>query len=394
MPTSTPPAGRGVAKRTPAQDFSGLRVAITHSWLVTMRGGEKVVEQLLEVFPQAEIFTLVYDPSKVSETIRNRNVHVSWLGRIPFATRIYQSLFGLMPEAVERFDMSGFDLVISDETCVAKGVLTQPETLHVCYCCTPARYAWDLYQEYLRGLSFLKRWYFRRVAHRFRVWDVAAAQRVDHFVSISEHIAKRVRKHYRRESTVVFPPVDTGAFRPNGKPGEFFLVLGQLVVYKRADLAVRAFNENGLPLVVIGDGAQYKLLKRIAKPNVRILGRQSFEVIQDHYARCRAFVFPGEEDFGITPLEAQAAGRPVIAYAKGGALETVVDGKTGLFFDEQTPESLNAAVTRFLAAESRFKPSACVAQAARFSNETFRARITAVVARELAAHRRAFPGRV
>jgi len=356
-----------------------MKVAIVHYWLVSMRGGEKVVSALLDLFPQADIFTHVYDPGAVSEKFAGHRITTTFIQKLPFAKSLYKSYLPLMPLALEQLDLRGYDLVISSESGPAKGVLTSPDCLHICYCHTPMRYLWDMYQEYKKGAGPLKRLLMVPLIHYLRMWDVTTAQRVDCFVANSNHVARRIKKNYRRESTVIYPPVAVDDFYTSSQPEDFYLMVGQLVNYKRADMAVRAFNCTGKRLVVIGDGEQFRLLQRIAGPNVTVMGRQPFSVIRDHYAKCRALIFPGEEDFGIVPVEAMASGRPVIAYGKGGVLETVVEGETGLFFKEQTEETLNAAVDRFEKMESFFSPERCKKQAAKFTVGRFNAALMELI---------------
>lgn len=365
-----------------------MKVAIVHYWLVSMRGGEKVIEQLCRVFPDADLFTLVCRPERLSKTITAHKITTSFLQKFPKATSIYQSLLPLMPLAVEQFDLTGYDLVISSDTNVTKGVVTGPHTLHLCYCHTPMRYAWDMYHAYLNGsgLGRLKKLAMVLTMSYLRTWDVAASNRVDVFIANSRYVRGRIRKHYRRDAAVIYPPVDVGEFMPGGETGDFYLVLGQIIPYKRIDVAVEAFNRSGRQLVVIGEGSEVARLKALAKPNIRFLGHQPFDSIKDHYRRCKAFVFPGEEDFGITPLEAQASGRPVIAYGRGGVLETVRENDTGLFFAEQTPESLNEAVDRFERGDHTITPEKCVANAPSFSDEAFRERFRRFVDEAMRAH--------
>jgi glycosyltransferase involved in cell wall biosynthesis len=337
-----------------------------------MRGGEKVVEAICELFPEADIFTHVYDRAAVTDTIRRHHVYTTFISKLPRAARLYQSYLPLMPLALEQLDLRDYDLVISSESGPAKGVIVSPETLHICYCHTPMRYVWDMYHDYLQVAGRIKRLFMRPVMHYLRIWDLAAASRVDHFIANSRHVAARIKRHYRRESDIIHPPVDTWAFTPSEKLGDFYLMVGQLVPYKRADIAVEAFNRMGKKLVVIGDGGRQAYLKKIAGPTTALLGRQPFQVIRDHFARCRALIFPGEEDFGIVPVEAMASGRPVIAFGKGGALETVIDGITGIFFHQQTPQSLIEAVERFEQMETSFSPERIVHHARKFDRENFK----------------------
>lgn len=357
-----------------------MKVAIVHYWLTSMRGGEKVVEALCELFPQADIFTNVYSPDRVSETIRRHRVQTTFVNRLPFAPRI-RAYLALMPLALEQLDLRGYDLVISTESGPAKGIVPPLDATHICYCLSPMRYAWDLYPEYLASAGWLSRFLMRPAMHYMRLWDFATAARVDHFATISEHTKKRIAKYYRRDSEILYPPVDTHRFRPGGERGDFYLVVGATEAYKRVDLAVQAFNRLGRPLVVIGEGPEDRRLRRLGGKNVTFLGAQPDEVLRKHYASCRALVFPGEEDFGIVPVECMASGRPVIAYARGGALDTVREGETGLFFREQTVDSLVDAVLRFERREPELSPQQIAEHARAFDREHFKARFGAMVER-------------
>lgn len=356
-----------------------MKVAIVHYWMVAMRGGEKVIEALLDIFPEADIFTHVYDPRAVSEKIARQQVATTFIQHLPFSRHLYQNYLPLMPLALEQLDLRGYDLVISSESGPAKGVLTSPGCPHICYCHTPMRYLWDMYHEYKKGTGPIKRLLMVPLIHYLRMWDVAAAQRVDYFVANSTNVARRIQKIYRRDANVVYPPVAIDDFYISDEQDDFYLMVGQLVGYKRADLAVRVFNKIGRRLIVIGEGEQFSLLKKIAGPNISLMGRQPFSVIQEHYAKCRALIFPGEEDFGIVPVEAMASGRPVIAYGKGGALETVEKGKTGMFFRNQTEESLISAIQIFEKNESLFNPETCREHAKKFSSENFNKRFKKLI---------------
>lgn len=364
-----------------------MKVAIVHYWLVNMRGGEHVVEALCELYPQADLYTHVLDAEVLSETLREHDITTTAVGRLPGAVRHYKKYLPFMPLALEQLDLREYDLVISSECGPAKGVLTTPRTLHVCYCHSPMRYVWDMYWDYLKQVPAPLRPLWRGLMHYLRRWDVTTAARVDHFFANSRYVAGRIRKHYRRDAEVIHPPVRTADFAPSREREDYYLVVGELADYKRADLAVDAFTRLGTPLVVIGKGEQLKSLRRRAGPNVRVLGRQPFGVIQEHYARCRALVFPGEEDFGIVPLEAMASGRPVIAFGRGGALETVVDGTTGLFFHEQSVEALVDAVRRYERLESTFDPEAIRRHAEAFDRNVFKEKVSTRVAELLAEHR-------
>ncbi|OWU83481.1 glycosyl transferase [Oceanicola sp. 22II-s10i] len=367
---------------------TGPRVALIHYWLVGMRGGEKVLEALCRMYPQADIFTHVYVPEKISDTIRAHRVIETRVGRLPFARRMYQSYLPFMPRALEEIDLTGYDLVISSEAGPAKGVIVPPDAYHLCYCHSPMRYLWDQYHVYLKSAGRLQRMVLPHVAHRLRGWDVTSAARVDAFAANSNHVADRIGKYWRRDAEVVHPPVDVDAFAPvpASEVGDFYLWAGELAPYKRPDMVVNAFNRMGRKLVVIGgpDKTRDALAER-AGPNITFLGRTDFDTLRDHMARCRALVFPGEEDFGIVPVEAMAAGRPVIAYDRGGARDTVVPGKTGVLFKDQTVDGLVDAIESFEAQRLyEVDASVLVTHARRFSEGAFRAGITRILPVDLA----------
>jgi glycosyltransferase involved in cell wall biosynthesis len=348
-----------------------MKVAIVHYWLVGMRGGEKVLEALCEMFPQADIFTHVYVPEAVSETIRGHRVTTSFINRLPAARRLYKRYLALMPLALEQLDLRGYDLVISSESGPAKGVVPPPSARHLCYCHSPMRYLWNMFHDYREQSGRLTRLVMPPVAHYLRMWDAVSAARVDRYVANSGAVASRVRRYYGRDAEVVFPPVDVGAFQPvpAGEREDYMLMVGELVAYKRPELAVEAFNRMGRKLVVIGGGEMLSRIRRLAGPTVSVLGPRPFADLRHHYARCRALIFPGEEDFGIVPVEAMASGRPVIAYGRGGATETVIAGLSGILFDEQSGDALIAAVEGFR--DDDFAPDEIVAHAAGFSRDVF-----------------------
>jgi len=322
-----------------------VNIALVHDFFCNIGGSDAVVQALHQLFPDAPVYTLiVYDRNRDADVLRNMKLQFSFLQRIPWARRSHQPFLPLFPIAVEQFDLRGYDLIISSSHSCAKGVITPPETLHICYCHTPMRYAWDMYPEYTRRMGRLARAITALVMHYVRLWDVLSTARVDYFIANSRFVAHRIWKYYRREATVIYPPVDTTYFMPEDRDEGYYLVVSRLTGYKRIDLAVAAFNHLGRPLRIIGDGPEFRPLQAMAGPNITFLGYQPRATVREHLARCRALIFPGVEDFGIVPVEAQAAGRPVIAYAAGGALETVVDGVTGLFFREQSPAALCATV--------------------------------------------------
>jgi len=352
-----------------------MKVAIVHYWLVTMRGGEKVVEELCKLFPEADIFTLVCDREKLSPLLQSKTIHTSFLQRIPGARKHYQKLLPLMPFALEELDLQSYDLVISSESGPAKGIVARPDALHVCYCHSPMRYIWDHYHIYRRDLGLIGRAMMTITAPPLRAWDVTTAARVDAFVANSAHVARRIRRVYNRDATVIHPPVAVDDFQATADLGDFYLCAGQLVTYKRVDLAVRAFTRMGKRLVVVGEGTQMAELKKVAGPSVELVGYQPFPVLRDYLARCRALVFPGEEDFGILPVEAMASGRPVIAFGSGGARETVSSPEVGVTFAEQTEDSLIDAVMRFEARDATFDPAVIRRHAEGFSAALFRERM-------------------
>ena len=378
---------KGMAEPTVSgiADLAHLRVAIVHYWLVGIRGGEKVVEALCAMFPNADIFTLVCDETVLSDRLRKHRITTSFLQSIPGASRHYQKLLPIMPWALEGFDLRPYDLVISSESGPAKGIVPRPDALHICYCHTPMRYLWDHYQTYRERAGPIGRAMMALTAPPLRAWDVTTAARVDSFVANSRHVADRVARYYRRDAEVIHPPVAVESFAPRTDIGDFFLCAGQLVSYKRIDLAVEAFTRMNKKLVVIGEGGEASALRKAAGPTVTFLGRQPDAVLREHLSRCRALVFPGEEDFGIVPVEAMAAGRPVIGYGRGGIGETVSSERFGVLFNEQTPESLIAAVDAFERRDAAFDPSALRLHAQAFDDATFRRRMSDKIRRELRA---------
>ncbi|MBI4229396.1 MAG: glycosyltransferase [Planctomycetes bacterium] len=362
-----------------------MRVALIHDWLTGMRGGEKVLEGVCELFPEADLFALVHQPGSVSPSIEGRGVRTSFVQRLPGSPGRFRRYLPLFPLAAESFDLSGYDLVVSSSHCVAKGILRAPKALHVCYCHTPMRYVWDEADAYLSTLPGAARLPARALGWMLRAWDRRTAGRVDLFLANSTEVAGRIRRHYDREATLVPPPVDLERFRLPDAPREgFLLVVSALVPYKRVDLAVRACAERGWPLWIAGTGPERERLERMAGPATRFLGWVAGDELAGLYRRARAFLFPGREDFGITPLEAMASGCPVVAYGAGGVLDTVVppgggESATGVFFWEATEAALAGAVDRLTNGEVVFDPAALRARAERFARPRFLARLRDVL---------------
>ena len=364
-----------------------MKVALVHDWGNQVGGAEGVLLALKEMFPDAPVYMSMYDPAVMPAVCRTWEIHTSFMDRLPLVKRHHQPFLPLYPLAFEQFDFSEFDLVLSNKSGFCHGIITPPQTLHIDYCLTPTRYVWD-YRSYARreGIGRVANFLLQPLLSYLRTWDRLAADRVDHFVAISRQVQRRIRKFYRRDSVVIYPPVETDRFSLGDGNDDYFLIVSRLIPYKRIDLAVQAFNELGLPLKIAGSGRDRQALEQIAGPNVEFLDRVPDDELPTLLQRCRAFIFPGVEDFGITPLQANAAGRPVIAYRAGGALDTVVEGRTGLFFDEPTPESLAAAV-RALEAMA-FEPEAIRQHALHFDKTVFQRELKRFVEEKYAAHQR------
>jgi glycosyltransferase involved in cell wall biosynthesis len=361
-----------------------LKVALIHEWFNTWAGSEKVLEVILSLFPDADIFSLIdVLPEEHRAVIAKGRVKTTFLQKIPFIKHFYRDMLPLMPLAIEQLDVSGYDLIISNSHAVAKGVITGPDQLHICYCYTPMRYAWDLQEQYLRESGIergIRSAIARYFLHRIRIWDQQSAQHVDHFIACSHYIARRIWKAYRRESEVIYPQVETDHFVIGGPREDFYFTSSRMVPYKKIHLIVEAFAK--MPdrrLIVIGTGPQFKRIQKMAPPNVTLLGYQPFDVLLSHLQRARAFIFAAEEDFGIAPLEAQACGTPVLAFGGGGATETIIAGKTGLHFHEQSADAIVDIVEQFEATDIKFDPHVIRNNALRFSVDNFKAEFSRFV---------------
>jgi len=385
MKLTIEPGARSSPRNTRAAmlPLKNARIAMVHYWFASHRGGERVVEAMARMFPEADLFSLVVNPEALPESLRARSITTSFLQKVPGAARWHRRFIPFYPMALEQFDLSDYDLVLSSESGPAKGVLSSAGTCHVCYCHSPMRYLWDFYHDYKNGstLGPLSRPLFTLASHYLRLWDAASANRVDYFAANSRNVAARIRKHYRRESTVIYPPVNVSAGYLAESTEDYYLVVGQLVDYKRVDLAIDACNRLGLKLRIVGDGEQYSHLKKFAGRSVEFCGALSDKQLRELYAHCRALLFPGEEDFGMVPVEAQSFGRPVIAFERGGAKETVLgvhpgsndlpENSTGVFFQQQSVDSLVEAILAFEQVEDRFRPFFIKHQADRFAPENF-----------------------
>lgn len=320
-----------------------MNIALIYDWIAFMGGGERVLSNLIELYPEAPVYTILCNKSKIEEPIKSANVITSYLQKNGKEISNHRRLFPFMPTAIESFDLNAYDVVLSTSSCVAKGVITKPDCVHICYCLSPMRYAWEFSYEtanQMAGKNKLVNKFLKYFLTFIRMWDYDSAARVDYFVAISNHVAKRIKKHYHRDCAVIYPPVRCDLFHPSEIDGDYYLCVSRLQEYKRIDLAIEACNRLKKRLVIIGTGPDEEKLKSMAGPTIEFLGRVSDEETKKYYAECKAFLFPGEEDFGITPLEAQASGRPVIAYGRGGALETVIEGKTGIFFQNRQWKAL------------------------------------------------------
>lgn len=377
-----------------------MKVAIVHDWLVNYGGAERVVEAMLSLYPDAEIFTLVYDEKKMGKIFPKEKVHTTFLQKVPFSLKMYTKMLSFMPKAFESFDFTGFDLVLCSSSCCAKGVITPPSVPHVAYIHSPMRYAWDLYFDYKKRSGKITSFFMDRMIPKIRLWDVISSQRIDKIIVNSNFIRRRTKKYWNRESEVIYPPVNTENLTPNNLPPEnFYVAFSRFVPYKRLDLAIKACGQLKRNLVVIGSGSQEKELKALAESYTNINSKENFEQsakitftgrisdekVKDYLQRAKALIFCAEEDFGIIPVEAQACGRPVIALKKGGAMETVLDGKTGVFFESQTETSLKNAILDFEEKEKNglFDSKFISSHAKKFSTENFIENLKSAINRTL-----------
>ena len=355
-----------------------MKVAIVHDFLLKLGGAERVVKALSEMFPKAPIFTLLYDEKKVGKVFPKERIVTSNLHKFPsIIRRNHRVLLTKMPRAIEELDLENFDLVISSSTAFSHGVITPIKTKHICYCHSPMRYAWDWTNEYRKenDITGLKKVLYAPLMSYLREWDSIAGDRPDKYIANSNNVQNRIKKYYKQESEVIYPPVDVERFRVNSSNSDYFLIVSTLTPYKRIDLAVNLFNRIGRRLVIIGDGPQKKYLKEIASENIDILGFKDDKTVKEYMENCRALIFPGEEDFGIVPVEAMACGKPVLAYGKGGALESMIPGKTGELFYEDTLESMEDGLARLMYNEKFYKPFTIRKHAKNFSREIFEKKI-------------------
>jgi len=363
-----------------------MKVALVHDYLNQMGGAERVVMAFHEIFPDAPVYTSIYDPQRVDPAFQKMDIRTSFMQKFPLVTKHHQPYLPFYPFAMESLNLRSYDLVLSSSSAFAKGVITRPETMHICYCHTPMRWCWN-YDEYVEReqLGKIARSVLPFFITGLRTWDQTSSMRVDHFIANSPMVAERIRKYYRRDAVVIPPPVDASrfSFDPTAQPEDYFLIVSRLIPYKRIDLAIDACNKLHLPLVIVGSGRDLERLRKMAGPTIRFLGRLSDKEVLYYYAHCRAFLFPGEEDFGITPLEAQASGRPVLAYSAGGALASVIDGVTGAFFKEQTVESLASVLEAF--DEHRFDPQTIRNHALEFDMPRFHRRILQFIEAKMSA---------
>lgn len=367
-----------------------MRVALVHDYLVQYGGAERVLECFAELYPRAPIYTLIYDKSAMHGVFVGKKIRTSFIQKLPFARKRHRAFPQFMPMAIEQFDFSGYDVVLSDSSSYAKGAITGPDTLHICYIHTPMRYAWDDCQKYTSDFSFpgIIKKFIPLAMNYIRIWDRAGAERADKLIANSNFVAKRIQKYYKRESVVIHPPVNIDNFRVDRERENYFLIVGRLLAYKKVDIAIQAFNKLGYELKIIGRGPELKRLKKMAGPSIEFLGRVSEDKLPEYYAKCRAFIFPQEEDFGIVAIEAMASGRPVIAYRGGDIVEHLEEGKTGVFFDRQEPEDIVRAIEKFR--DSDYDPGYIRSKSLGFDRKIFKSKIKRYIEEELEKHKKKF----
>lgn len=359
-----------------------MKIALVHDYLVQYGGAERVLECFTEIWPYAPIYTLIYDEEKTHGRFKGKRIYTSFLQKFPYSRKNHRIFPPLMPPAIEQFDFSKYDIVLSDSSSYAKGVITPPDTLHICYCHTPMRYAWDDCQKYIQEFGFprLVKKFIPFLMNYIRIWDRISAERPDEYIANSKFVAGRIKKYYKRYSQVINPPIDTKKFHI-GASGDYFLMVGRLMTYKRFDIAVEAFNQLGWPLKIIGRGLEYKKLKKMAGPNIEFTGRLDDEKLFETYANAKAFIFPQEEDFGLVAIEAMASGKPIIAFRGGDIIEHAREGKEAIYFDEQTPKALIEALKKFN--PNDFNPQSIRKKALPFDKEIFKNKIKQYVENSL-----------
>lgn len=357
-----------------------MKLAIVHDYLNQYGGAEKVVETLYDVFPEAPIYTSIYIPENMPECFRRMDIRTSFMQKLPFLNKHFKKYLMLYPKAIKSFDLSRYDIILSSSSAFAKGAKIHPGTLHICYCYSPMRFVWN-YESYIAKERFggIVRKILPLFIARLRRWDLKINDNVDYFIAISKYIQDRIMRCYGCQSEVIYPPVNVKDFKISQETSDYFLVVSRLNAYKRIDLAIKAFNQLGLPLKIVGDGPQRKFLEQLAGPNIKFLGKVPMDILIKKYSQCQAVIFPGDEDFGIVPVEAQACGRPVIAYAAGGALETIIEEVTGVFFKKPTVESLVEAVKKFGKIKSNFSSETIRENAFQFDEEIFKRKIKAFI---------------
>lgn len=363
-----------------------MKIALVHDYLVQYGGAERVLEAFTELFPYAPIYTLIHDKEAMHGIFEDKRIYTSFLQNLPFSRKRHRFFPPLMPLAIEQFDFSKYDIVLSDSSSYAKGIITRPETLHICYMHTPMRYAWDDCQKYTQDFGFPE--FIKKLVPFFmspiRLWDKSSADRIDHFLTNSQFVAKRIKKYYGKDARVIHPPVNVDRFFLSEKREDYFLIVGRLIAYKRHDIAIKAFNRLKLPLKIIGRGPEMNRLKKMAGPTIEFLGRVPEEELPGYYAKCRGFVFPQEEDFGIVAIEAMASGRPLIAYRAGDIVEHLEEGRMGVFFDEQTPEAIIEAMGKFR--DGDYDPAYIRSKATPFDKERFKTTIKDYIEKALKNH--------